>query len=56
MTFGMQKKLYLFIEVNRNCKKIPCSLANGPQRIWKEGTTGRWYALVTHLLYSASEW
>jgi len=28
-------------EVNQNCKKkLPCSLANGPQRIWKEGTAG----------------
>jgi len=29
-------------EVNRNCKKnLSCSLANGPQRIWKEGTAWR---------------
>jgi len=27
-------------EVNQNCKKVPCSLANGPQRIRKEGTAG----------------
>ena len=28
-------------EVNRNCKKnLPCSLANGPQRIRKERTAG----------------
>ena len=27
-------------EVNQNCKKVPCSLANGPQRIRKEETAG----------------
>jgi len=28
-------------EVNWNCKKLPCSLANGPQRIRKEVTARR---------------
>jgi len=30
-----------FSMTDRNCKKIPCSLANGPQRMQKEGTVGR---------------